>query len=220
MLRVTVLASGGTRAGLTPPAGFTRWRREREDAREREKNKVTQPLGWGEEGRSPPWRAHTWEGVRQGQKDKDKMGTLTFSKSCASWDLSLLCTVWLSKSIISTPILQMRKRRLDPSLPAMKLTCQGHHTAALLEQMRCESSLQTLLSVSRVVATKGTPEEWESPREQFSGDPRRQSCASIQKLSLLRTLEKISFMPWEECMPLANAETARKEGSILFKVTQ
>ena len=93
MLRVTVLASGGTRAGLTPPAGFTRWRREREDAREREKNKVTQPLGWGEEGRSPPWRAHTWEGVRQGQKDKDKMGTLTFSKSCASWDLSLLCTV-------------------------------------------------------------------------------------------------------------------------------
>ena len=102
----------------------------------------------------------------------------------------------------------------------MKLTCQGHHTAAPLEQMRCESSLQTLLSVSRVVATKGTPEEWESPQEQFSGDPRRQSCASIQKLSLLRTLEKISFMPWEECMPLANAETARKEGSILFKVTQ
>ena len=75
------------------------------------------------------------------------MGTLTFSKSCASWDLSLLCTVWLSKSIISTPILQTRKRRLDPSLPAMKLTRQGHHTAALLEQMRCESSLQTLLSV-------------------------------------------------------------------------
>lgn len=47
MLRVTVLASGGTRAGLTPPAGFTRWRRESEDAREREKDKVTQPSGMG-----------------------------------------------------------------------------------------------------------------------------------------------------------------------------
>ena len=54
---------------------------------------------------------------------------------------------------------------------------------------------------------KGHPEEWKSPWEQLSGDPRRQSYASIQKLSLLRTLEKISSMPWEECMPLANAET-------------
>ena len=45
MLRFTVLTSGGTRTGLTPLAGFTRWRRERQDAREKEKDKMTQPSG-------------------------------------------------------------------------------------------------------------------------------------------------------------------------------
>lgn len=35
----------------------------------------------------------------------------------------------------------------------------SHNTVALSEQVRCESLLQTLLSVSRVVATKGTPRE-------------------------------------------------------------
>lgn len=90
------------------------------------------------------------------------MGAMTSSKLCASWNLSLLiCTMGMSKSIISIPILQMRKQRLDQSLLAAELMGQGHSTVAWLlpVQMRCESSLQTLLSVSRVVATNSTPRE-------------------------------------------------------------
>lgn len=68
-------------------------------------------------------------------------------------------SVEIRKSIISIPILQVRKQRLDQGPLAVEPT--GRATALWLCQsrLRCESLLQTLLSVSRVVATKGTPRE-------------------------------------------------------------
>lgn len=69
LLRFTVLTSGGTRAGLTPPAGFTRWRRERQDAREKEKDKMTQPSGMGRGSReSPPGKPTPGRGRGRGRK--------------------------------------------------------------------------------------------------------------------------------------------------------
>ena len=54
MLKVTTFISGDTRAGLTPPDEFTRWRREEgQDAGQREKENMTQPPGWGGGARVP-----------------------------------------------------------------------------------------------------------------------------------------------------------------------
>lgn len=78
------------------------------------------------------------------------MGAMTTSKACASWNPRLcICTVGIRKSAIFIPISQMRKQ-IRPRLSDCRGHVPSHDTVALLEQTRCESSLQTLLSVSGV----------------------------------------------------------------------
>lgn len=92
---------------------------------------------------------------------RHEMGAVTSSKCSASWNLTLLiCKTGIRKSVF-IPILQMSKLiRSRPS--GFRAHMLSHNTMVLLQQMRCESSLQTLLSVSRV-AMKNTPREVGSP---------------------------------------------------------
>ena len=167
---------------LTPPNRFARWRREeRQDARLRDKDHVTQPPRMGRGNQD----SHTKKTHTCGGWEKDKMGATTSIESCASWKLSLLiCTMGLRKSVIYIPILQMRKQRLDQRLLVAELTGLCHVA------MRCKSSLQTLLSVSRVVATKSTPEESRASMGAAPGMGRGVSqesvCARIYSLKDLR----------------------------------
>lgn len=208
LLRFTVLTSRGTRAGLTPPAGFTRWRRERQDAREKEKDKMTQLSGMGRGSQECPLESPHLGGGEAGAGKQGQDGNLDLQQ--------VLCLLGpRSPSLYSG---DEQGYYLPPHFAdeetevRSKLSSNGAHRpwpphcgAPGANVMR-EFTANPPLCV-KGGGHKGHPEEWESPREQLSGDPRRQSYASIQKLSLLRTLEKISFMPWEECMPLANAET-------------
>lgn len=84
---------------------------------------------------------------------------MTSSKCGASWNLPLLiCKMGIRKSVIFIPILQTRKLIVRSRPSGCRAHMLSHNTVVLLEPMSCESSLQTLLSASRV-AMKSTPRE-------------------------------------------------------------
>lgn len=80
----------------------------------------------------------------------------------------------------------------DQSLVAAELTGQGHSAAALLlpVQMRCESSLQTLLPVSRVVATNSTPREAGASMGAALRAPQKTVLCSYSEIQSLKDLRE------------------------------
>lgn len=127
---------------------------------------------------------------------------MTSGKSCASWSLSVLSILWEKEVCYLHPILQTRKQRLDPG------------PLALLEQVRCESSLQTLLAVSRAVATKSTPREGESlHRAALGGSPKTLLC-SYTKSQYPEELRGNDIHALSgQSVQLANRETEPRKGA-------